>query len=105
MLCAIDARLWQTRSRAAHQEARHRLATEGAEGLERHGLMIDKREIIEAASSFSLLFNVVGKEIMSWAGYSPHRYGVPHLVVAKVEILAGQGWRRTNAVQLQDHLL
>jgi|HubBroStandDraft_3_1064219.scaffolds.fasta_scaffold149071_2 hypothetical protein len=67
--------------------------------------MIDKREIIEAASSFSLLFNVVGKEIMSWAGYSPHRYGVPHLVVAKVEILAGQGWRRTNAVQLQDHLL
>jgi hypothetical protein len=31
--------------------------------------------------------------------------GVPHLVVARVEILADQDWRRTNAVQLQDHLL
>jgi hypothetical protein len=37
---------------------------------------------------------------------NPHknRQGYPHLVVAKVEIVSGQDWRRTDAVQLQDHL-
>jgi hypothetical protein len=40
----------------------HCLAAVGAGGLESRGLMIDKREILEAASSFSLLPNVVEKD-------------------------------------------
>jgi hypothetical protein len=56
--CAVDARPCQTRSGAARQEARHCLATVGAGGLESSGRMIDKREILEIVSSFSLLRNV-----------------------------------------------
>jgi hypothetical protein len=41
--------------------------TVGAGGLESRGLMIDKREILEAASSFSLLPNVVEKDyVLGW---------------------------------------
>jgi predicted nucleotidyltransferase component of viral defense system len=75
MPCAVDAWLCQTRSGAAHQEACHFLATVGAEGLESRGLMIDKREILEAASSFSLLPNVVEKDyVLGWilAGINAH---------------------------------
>src|SRR5712692_8859790 len=67
MPCAVDARLCQTRSGAAHQEACHCLAAVGAGGLESRGLVIDKREILEAASSFSLLPNVVEKDyVLGW---------------------------------------
>ena len=39
----------------------------GAGGLESRGLVIDKREILEAASSFSLLPNVVEKDyVLGW---------------------------------------
>jgi predicted nucleotidyltransferase component of viral defense system len=47
----------------------------GAGGLENHCLMIDKREILEAASSFSLLPNVVEKDyVLGWilAGINAH---------------------------------
>jgi predicted nucleotidyltransferase component of viral defense system len=47
----------------------------GAGGLESRGLMIDKREILEAASSFSLLPNVVEKDyVLGWtlAGINAH---------------------------------
>jgi site-specific recombinase XerD len=44
-----------------------RLAAVGAGGLESRGLVIDKREILEAASSFSLLPNVVEKDyVLGW---------------------------------------
>src|ERR1700684_595769 len=72
---AVDARLCQTRSGTAHQQACHCLAIVGAGGLESRGLMIDKREILEAASSFSLLPNVVEKDyVLGWtlAGINAH---------------------------------
>src|SRR6202020_185870 len=75
MPCAVDARLCQTRSGTAHQKACHCLATVGAGDLESRGIMIDKREILEAASSFSLLPNVVEKDyVLGWilAGINAH---------------------------------
>ena len=70
------ARLCQTRSFASYQKADHCLAALGTGGLEsRSGLMIDKREILEAASSFSLLPNIVEKDyVLGWilAGISAH---------------------------------
>jgi predicted nucleotidyltransferase component of viral defense system len=47
----------------------------GAGGLESRGLMIDKREILETASSFLLLPNVVEKDyVLGWilAGINAH---------------------------------
>jgi predicted nucleotidyltransferase component of viral defense system len=47
----------------------------GAGGAETNGLMIDKREILEAASAFSLLPNVVEKDyVLGWilSGINAH---------------------------------
>ena len=55
------------RSRASLKETHHRLAALGAGGQRKNSLMIDKREILEAASSFSLLPNVVEKDyVLGW---------------------------------------
>src|ERR1700735_1721370 len=69
------ARLRKARSVASHHKADHRVAAVGAGSLEGLRLMIDKREILEAASSFSLLPNVVEKDyVLGWilAGINVH---------------------------------
>ena len=53
----------------------HGLAALGAVSLETDSLMIDRREILEAASSFSLLPNIVEKDyVLGWmlAGIDAH---------------------------------
>src|SRR4029077_8596931 len=53
----------------------HRLAAVDTRPLERQGPMIDRREILEAASTFQLLPNVVEKDyVLGWllAGINAH---------------------------------
>src|ERR1051326_5644127 len=75
MSCTAHVWLREARSVASHLKADHSVAPVGAGSMEGLRLMIDKREILEAASSFSLLPNVVEKDyVLGWilAGINAH---------------------------------
>jgi hypothetical protein len=71
----VDTGICQARSRAPPENTCYCLASLVAVCQEINGSMIDKREILEAASSFSLLPNTVEKDyVLGWvlAGINAH---------------------------------